>query len=69
MALHYSNGDDGESGQVNTLIIGAGDAGAIIAREIERYHKRSRRIIGFVDDDMYKHKPVDELGFKNFRES
>ncbi|MBS6124115.1 MAG: polysaccharide biosynthesis protein, partial [Veillonella sp.] len=45
----------GESGQVNTLIIGAGDAGAIIAREIERYHKRSRRIIGFVDDDMYKH--------------
>ena len=55
VALHYSNGDDGESGQVNTLIIGAGDAGAIIAREIERYHKRSRRIIGFVDDDMYKH--------------
>lgn len=40
VALHYSNGDDGESGQVNTLIIGAGDAGAIIAREIERYHKR-----------------------------
>ena len=55
VALHYSNGDDGESGQVNTLIIGAGDAGATIAREIERYHKRSRRIIGFVDDDMFKH--------------
>jgi len=55
VALHYSSGDDGESGQVNTLIIGAGDAGATIAREIERYHKRSRRIIGFVDDDMFKH--------------
>ncbi|WP_295802619.1 nucleoside-diphosphate sugar epimerase/dehydratase [uncultured Veillonella sp.] len=40
---------------LHTLIIGAGDAGATIAREIERYHKRSRRIIGFVDDDMYKH--------------
>ena len=38
VALHYSSGDDGESGQVNTLIIGAGDAGATIAREIERYH-------------------------------
>ena len=25
VALHYSSGDDGESGQVNTLIIGAGD--------------------------------------------
>ena len=55
VALHYSSGDDGESGQVNTLIIGAGDAGATIAREIERYHKRSRRVIGFVDDDMFKH--------------
>ena len=55
VALHYSSGDDDESGQVNTLIIGAGDAGATIAREIERYHKRSRRVIGFVDDDMFKH--------------
>ena len=55
VALHYSSGDDGESGQVNTLIIGAGDAGATIAREIERYHKRSRRVIGYVDDDMFKH--------------
>ena len=41
IGAHYSSGDDGESGQVNTLIIGAGDAGATIAREIERYHKRS----------------------------
>ena len=55
VALHYSSGDDGESGQVNTLIIGAGDAGATIAREIERYHKRSRRVIGYVDNDMFKH--------------
>ena len=55
VALHYSSGDDDESGQVNTLIIGAGDAGATIAREIERYHKRSRRVVGFVDDDMFKH--------------
>ncbi len=68
VALHYSNGDDGESGQVNTLIIGAGDAGATIAREIERYHKRSRRIIGFVDDDMFKHNRLMN-GFRIFRES
>ena len=54
VALHYSSGDDGESGQVNTLIIGAGDAGATIAREIERYHKRSRKVIGFIDDDESK---------------
>ena len=29
--------------------------GATIARESERYHKRSRRVIGYVDDDMFKH--------------
>ena len=62
VALHYSSGDDGESGQVNTLIIGAGDAGATIAREIERYHKRSRRVIGYVDDDMLVAKyKVEEI--------
>ena len=65
VALHYSSGDDGESGQVNTLIIGAGDAGATIAREIERYHKRSRRVIGYVDDDMFKHNRLMN-GFRIF---
>lgn len=63
IALHYSGGEDEKSGQVNTLIIGAGDAGATIAREIERYHKRSRRIIGFIDDDEFKYNRLMN-GFK-----
>lgn len=33
------------------LVIGAGDAGAMLAREIERYHSGKRKIIGFIDDD------------------
>ena len=61
VALHYSSGDDGESGQVNTLIIGAGDAGATIAREIERYHKRSRRVIGYVDEEPVRAKITGTL--------
>lgn len=37
--------------QVPVLIIGAGDAGATIAREIVRFHAQYRRLIGFIDDD------------------
>lgn len=36
------------------LVIGAGDAGAMVAREIERYHSGKRKIIGFIDDDRDK---------------
>ena len=36
------------------LVIGAGDAGAMLAREIERYHSGKRKIIGFIDEDRDK---------------
>jgi FlaA1/EpsC-like NDP-sugar epimerase len=39
----------------NTLIVGAGDAGAMIAREIQQRFYDSKRLIGFIDDDKYKH--------------
>lgn len=38
---------------VNVLIVGAGDAGAVIARELLQREDR-RKIIGFIDDDIYK---------------
>lgn len=38
------------------LIIGAGDAGAMIAREIEHRYYHSKEIVGFIDDDSYKQK-------------
>lgn len=40
--------------QRNVLIIGAGDAGAVIAREIQRYHSDGRVVVGFIDDDKKK---------------
>lgn len=36
------------------LIIGAGDAGAMLLREIERYHIANRQVEGFIDDDKNK---------------
>jgi FlaA1/EpsC-like NDP-sugar epimerase len=40
------------------LIIGAGDAGAMIAREVKHRYYHNKKIIGFVDDDSYKHKKM-----------
>ena len=54
IAIRYGGKPSADAEMVNTLIIGAGDAGATIAREIERYHKRSRKVIGFIDDDESK---------------
>ena len=54
IAMLYGGKQSTDADMVNTLIIGAGDAGATIAREIERYHKRSRKVIGFIDDDEAK---------------
>ena len=54
IAMRYGEKQSTDADMVNTLIIGAGDAGATIAREIERYHKRSRKVIGFIDDDEAK---------------
>ncbi|HWQ61558.1 MAG TPA: polysaccharide biosynthesis protein, partial [Negativicutes bacterium] len=39
---------------VNVLIVGAGDAGAMIAREIQQRSYGDKRIIGFIDDDEAK---------------
>lgn len=38
----------------NTVIVGAGDAGAMIAREIGQRYCDSKKLIGFIDDDTYK---------------
>lgn len=38
------------------LIVGAGDAGAVIARELVRYHSGGSNLVGFIDDDKNKQK-------------
>lgn len=39
---------------INTLIVGAGDVGAAITREIKEHYGKNRKIIGFIDDDPAK---------------
>ncbi len=43
------------SRSINVLIVGAGDAGAMIAREIQQRVYDDKKIIGFIDDDVGKH--------------
>lgn len=47
------------SGDKNVLIVGAGDAGVIVARELKKYQtKLKTRLVGFIDDDPHKQKQV-----------
>lgn len=38
------------------LIVGAGDAGAMIAREVNHRYYETKQLVGFIDDDQYKNK-------------
>jgi len=49
--LRYRKGEKDIS---KLLIVGAGDAGAMIAREIKQRYYDSKQIVGFIDDDPYK---------------
>ena len=51
--MHYMRQKHAEQ-CVKVLIIGAGDAGAIIAREINNRYCETKKLIGFIDDDQYK---------------
>lgn len=42
----------------NVLIIGAGDAGAMLAREMQQRYYSTKRIIGFIDDSQYKQNQI-----------
>lgn len=57
---HYYQGrveEAGESAQFRcrVMIVGAGDAGAMIARELLNRSASQYDIVGFIDDDLYKH--------------
>jgi len=43
---------------IRTLIIGAGDAGAMIAREIGQRYYEDKKLVGFIDDDKAKHNQM-----------
>lgn len=43
-----------ESGTSNVLIVGAGDGGVLVARELKNHYAQKVKIVGFVDDDPLK---------------
>ena len=47
---------ESKGGRENLLIVGAGDAGAMLARELEQNDAATISIVGFVDDDEKKQK-------------
>lgn len=51
---HRRRPQDSSRPGVPTLIVGAGDAGAMILREIQRNSAREIRVVGFIDDDPFK---------------
>ena len=51
---HYWRKEKNKQYCTNVLIVGAGDAGAMIAREIQQRYYTSKKLIGFIDDDKYK---------------
>lgn len=52
--LHYLIRQTQSKPVQNVLIIGAGDAGAMIAREITQRYYDTKNLIGFIDDSAYK---------------
>lgn len=50
LSMHHQNKPD----LVNTLVIGAGKAGAMLVREILDNSSFKNRVVGFIDDDLYK---------------
>ncbi|WP_094603875.1 UDP-N-acetyl-alpha-D-glucosamine C6 dehydratase [Sporomusa silvacetica DSM 10669] len=53
--LHFIRTNNNRQ-DTRTLIVGAGDAGAMIAREIGQRYYDTKKLVGFIDDDTYKVK-------------
>ena len=51
---NLSDGLDGGGQKKQVLIVGAGDAGAMMVREIEQNDAATMNVVGFIDDDMRK---------------
>jgi len=52
--ITLSSRENKTSEAMPVLIIGAGDAGNLMARDIKQYHANDRHIVGFIDDDPAK---------------
>jgi FlaA1/EpsC-like NDP-sugar epimerase len=55
---YYKYPRKNNSSYENVLIIGAGDAGAIIARELQQRYYATKKLVGFIDDAPEKRKQM-----------
>lgn len=55
-ARYQGGGSQCDASPVPVLIMGAGDAGAMIVRELQRNPQLGMDVVGFVDDDLAKHE-------------
>lgn len=51
----YRQSQTGGPERRNVIIIGAGDAGSLLLRDIEQHPEQGMRVVGFVDDDQHLH--------------
>lgn len=49
---------ENNEGKKNVLIVGAGDAGVMLLKEIKKHPEFNYNVIGFIDDDNLKHNQV-----------
>lgn len=56
--IQYNLRNSLKEASTRVLIVGAGDAGAIIAREIQQRYSGVKKLIGFIDDDRHKHNQM-----------
>jgi len=54
MRIYYHYRLRSTSPQKNVLIVGAGDAGAMMAKEVANHWSVERKVVGFIDDDPRK---------------
>ncbi|MDR7866266.1 MAG: nucleoside-diphosphate sugar epimerase/dehydratase [Sporomusaceae bacterium] len=55
---HFRQRHSSRNENVNVLIVGAGDAGAMLARELKHRYYSSKTLVGFIDDDVAKHNQM-----------
>ncbi|MGE5582128.1 MAG: polysaccharide biosynthesis protein, partial [Bacillota bacterium] len=53
---YHSKGQHSQRSRV--LIVGAGDAGAMIARELQHRYYESKKLVGFIDDNREKYNQI-----------
>lgn len=54
LMAHYAQRRNYNDGDIPTIIAGAGDAGAMIVRELQHHSQLRVQLVGFVDDDKHK---------------